>query len=255
MAGALIASQIDLSATQINVAAEHVVITGQGSTHGQTIIDGGYLRTALIDVQNILTKNITVKDKGVLRSSNYNGTIDSNGNITAYGSAGWAIDHAGKSDFVNINATGGNFSNVSVSGFVGAKGLDFILEPGTIEQFYIFHRTGGGAIAVDGQYIVIPFKGNLKYRMEMYDNTGVGTGNTVYNFYLNGNVFKSFAYPKSSEKHIFEGEINLNFGDELKCQMANAGLGGSGAIFYVRFYANSENYFLNMINKSQIKDI
>ena len=104
VAGALIASQIDLSATQINVAAEHVIITGQGSTQGQTIIDGGYLRTALIDVQNIFTKNITVKDKGVLRSSNYNGEIDANGNITSYGSAGWAIDHAGKSDFVNIRA-------------------------------------------------------------------------------------------------------------------------------------------------------
>ena len=114
---------------------------------------------------------------------------------------------------------------------------------------------GGGVIAIDGQYIVIPFKGNLKYRMEMYDDSAVGTGNTVYNFYLNGNVFKSFAYPKSSEKHIFEGEINLNFGDELKCQMENAGGRVSKASFYVRFYANSENYFLNMINKSQIKDI
>ena len=32
VAGALIASQIDLSATQINVSAEHVIITWQGST-------------------------------------------------------------------------------------------------------------------------------------------------------------------------------------------------------------------------------
>lgn len=114
VAGALIASQIDLSATQINVAAEHVVITGQGSTQGQTIIDGGYLRTALIDVQNILTKNITIKDKGVLSSSNYNGVIDANGNITSYGSAGWAIDHAGKSDFSSINAQG-SFSCAEIS--------------------------------------------------------------------------------------------------------------------------------------------
>ena len=209
----------------------------------------------MIEVDDFFTKNITIKDQGVLHSTNYNGTIDSNGNITSYGSLGWAIDHAGKSDFVNINATGGNFSNVSVSGFVGAKGLDFILEPGTIEQFYIYHDMVGGVAGVNGQYIVIPFKGKLKYRMEMYDNSVVGTGNTVYKFYLNGNVFKSFAYPKSSEEHIFEGEINLNFGDELKCQMENAGGRVSNASFYVRFYANSENYFLNIINKSQIKDI
>ena len=250
VAGALIASQIDLSATQIHINAQNVQIDGE------TIINNAKkIKAAMIDVDNILTKNITIKDQGVLHSSNYNGTIDANGNITAYGSSGWAIDHAGKSDFVDINATGGTFNKVSVSGFIGASGLDFILDPGTIEQFYISHRMGGGVVAVDGQYIVIPFKGRLNYRMEMYDNSAVGTGDTVYKFYLNGNVYKSFAYPKNSERHIFEGEINLNFGDELKCQMENAGGRVSKASFYVRFYANSENYFLNMINKSQIKNI
>ena len=91
--------------------------------------------------------------------------------------------------------------------------------------------------------------------MEMHDGSSAGIGDTVYNFYLNGNVYQSFAYPKSSEVHIFEGEINVNFGDELKCMMENAGGRVSSAYFYVRFYANSENYFLNMINKSQIKDL
>ena len=203
----------------------------------------------------IATKMLIVRDKGVIKSENYNGTIDENGNITAYGSAGWAIDHAGKSDFVNINATGGNFNNVSVSGFIGAKGLDFILEPGDIEQFFLFHSVVGGVVAESGQYIVIPFKGKLKYKMEMKDDSAGGIGDTVYNFYLNGNIYKSFASPKSTKLHIFEGEINLNFGDELKCIMENAGGRVSSASFYIRFYANSENYFLNMINKSQIKEI
>ena len=89
----------------------------EAASNGQTIIDGGYLRTALIDVENILTKNIMVKEKGVLRSSNYNGTIDANGNITGYGSAGWAIDHSGKSDFSNINAHGSfSCSEISIAG-------------------------------------------------------------------------------------------------------------------------------------------
>ena len=203
----------------------------------------------------IATKMLIVRDKGVIKSENYNGTIDKNGNIKAYGSAGWAIDNKGKSDFVNINATGGNFNNVSVSGFIGAKGLDFILEPGDIEQFFLFHSVVGGVVAESGQYIVIPFKGKVKYKMEMKDDSAGGIGDTVYNFYLNGNIYKSFAYPKSTKLHIFEGEINLNFGDELKCIMENAGGRVSSAFFYIRFYANSENYFLNMINKSQIKEI
>ena len=133
VAGALIASQIDLSATQINVAAEHVVITGQGSTQGQTIIDGGYLRTALIDVQNILTKNITVKDKGVLRSSNYDGTIDEDGNITNYGNQGWAVDHAGKSDFVNIRAL-----NAQIMGSLESENFN----PNSHNSGYKFYKDG-----------------------------------------------------------------------------------------------------------------
>lgn len=203
----------------------------------------------------IATKMLIVRDKGVIKSENYNGTIDANGNITAYGSAGWAIDNKGKSDFVNINATGGNFNDVSVSGFIGANGLDFILEPGNIEQFFLSHLSTGGVEAESGQYIVIPFKGKVKYRMEMRDSSSGATGNTVYNFYLNGNIYKSFAYPKSTELHIFEGEINLNFGDELKCMMKNGGGRVSNASFIVRFYANSGNYFLNLINKSQIKEL
>ncbi len=133
VAGALIASQIDLSATQINVAAEHVVITGQGSTQGQTIIDGGYLRTALIDVQNILTKNLTLKDKGVLRSSNYDGTIDEDGNITKYGNQGWAVDHAGKSDFVNMRAL-----NAQIMGSIESENFD----PNSKTDGYKFYHDG-----------------------------------------------------------------------------------------------------------------
>jgi hypothetical protein len=76
------------------------------ATQGKTIIDGGYIRTALIEVENLLTKNIAVKDKGVIHSSNYNGTIDADGNITTHGTAGWAIDNAGKSDFASMHAYG-----------------------------------------------------------------------------------------------------------------------------------------------------
>lgn len=248
VAGALIASQIDLSATQIHINAQNVQIDGE------TIINNAKkIKAAMIEVDDFFTKNITVKDQGVLHSTGYNGTIDANGNITSYGSTGWAIDHNGKSDFVNINATGGTFNKVSVSGFIGASGLDFILEPGDIEQFFLSHVIGG--LVETGQYIIIPFKGKLKYRMEMKDNSVPHSSNTVYNFYLNGNIYKSFTYLKSSELHIFEGEITLNFGDELKCQMENAGGRPAAALFRVRFYANSKNYFLNMINKSQIKDI
>ena len=47
------------------------------------------------------------------------------GQITRYGDSGWAVDFAGNSDFVNINATGGNFRNVNVQGKINATDSAF----------------------------------------------------------------------------------------------------------------------------------
>ncbi len=114
----LIASQIDLTATQISINAANVKIDGE------TIINNASkIKASLIEVENLLASSVTVKDKGVIKSANYNGTIDSNGNITAYGSAGWAIDHAGKSDFVDINATGGVYNNILANSLLVKNGL------------------------------------------------------------------------------------------------------------------------------------
>lgn len=50
-------------------------------------------------------ESITV-DTNVLKSDNWNGTIDGSGNITVAGSVGWAITGAGNSEFNNITARG-----------------------------------------------------------------------------------------------------------------------------------------------------
>lgn len=105
----LLASQIELQADQIYIGGD-VIVNDQNK-----------IKAAMIDVENLLATTIAVKDKGVIKSANFNGTIDSNGNITANGSTGWAIDHAGKARFnqlvannaeINgtINATAGRFA-------------------------------------------------------------------------------------------------------------------------------------------------
>lgn len=130
VAAALIASQIDLTATQINIAAEHVVITGS-TNHGQTIIEGGKIRAALIEVEDLLAKNVKLKNGGSLRSNNFDGTVNENGQITADGTSGWAIDNAGKVIFNNarirgeINATTGTLNNVIVNGFYTSNNTPF----------------------------------------------------------------------------------------------------------------------------------
>jgi hypothetical protein len=97
VAGGLIASQIDLTATQIKINGKNVYINGDTMFTGE--VGAEVIKAALIDVDNILVKDIAVKNKGVIHSDNFNGTIDADGNITSEGSTGWAIDHAGNAFF------------------------------------------------------------------------------------------------------------------------------------------------------------
>ena len=133
IAGALIASQIDLTATQINIAAEHVVITGQGSTHGQTIIDGGYLKTALIEVDELLSQNITLKQNGYIRSSNY---AESNG----YPTAGFMLDCANNIiKAYQMKAVGGTFKEGFFEGLLDC-GV-FKVKKDTVQENIVYYST------------------------------------------------------------------------------------------------------------------
>ena len=83
----------------------------QAASNGQTIIDGGYLRAALIDVDTILAKKLTIRDGGSLQSENYKAD-----------KAGWRISSDGSVEFTDgkfrgkIDATTGTLNNVVVSG-------------------------------------------------------------------------------------------------------------------------------------------
>ena len=121
----LIASQIELQADQIYIDGDVI------------LNDEKKIKASLIDVENILARQVIVKDKGVIKSSNYNGEIDVNGNIVKYGNAGWAVDHNGKSDFVNINATNGNFNGTIDTGALKVSKEDIkfhIAEYGTTDS-------------------------------------------------------------------------------------------------------------------------
>jgi len=114
-------------------------------------------------ISNLLASNVTVKNKGIIKSENYNGTIDSNGNITFYGNTGWAIDHNGKSDFVNINSTGGNFDKANLkSASMEYANIDGMVYLGTVtfsrksngELVYYYTSNIVGVREYGGAYIV-----------------------------------------------------------------------------------------------------
>ena len=146
VAGALIASQIDLSATQINVAAEHVVITGQGSTQGQTIIDGGKIRTALLEVEELLAQSITLRQQGYIQSANY---AESDG----YPTAGFKLD--AENNIIKayqMKAVGGNFNGITIDTNSVLKGFlqtDNISTKTIAGVYFIDQDTGNSASATN----------------------------------------------------------------------------------------------------------
>lgn len=119
VAGNLIASQIDLSATQVQIAAEHIIMT-QGEQGGFTMIEGDKIRTALIDVEKLLAQQVVIKDGGSIQSQNYEPN-----------STGWKIASDGSVEFGagkfkgEINATSGVLNSVTVNGFYKSNNTPF----------------------------------------------------------------------------------------------------------------------------------
>lgn len=92
----LLASQIELQADQIYIGGDVI------------LNDEKKIKASLIEVENLLTKQITMKDKGSIKSDEYSGKIDANGKITYHGVSGWAITSRGNADFCDMytrNAT------------------------------------------------------------------------------------------------------------------------------------------------------
>ena len=84
-AEATAASQRNEMATKLGYASYGAMVNA--ASNGQTIIDGGYLRTALIEVDNLLAQNIVLKQQGYIKSHNY---AESGGSPTA----GFMLDAA-----------------------------------------------------------------------------------------------------------------------------------------------------------------
>ena len=101
--------------------------------NGQTIIDGGYLRTSLIEVEDLLAQNITLDAAGYIESSNY--AEDTSGVPTA----GFKLDAANnKIKSYDMQANGGTFENILVQdsefkGVANVNALNLIARAGDVE--------------------------------------------------------------------------------------------------------------------------
>ena len=62
-------------------------------------------------IEALFSKFLTMQEGGLFKSENWNGSFNqTTGAITQNGTTGWALDSFGKSDFVDIHAQGGTFS-------------------------------------------------------------------------------------------------------------------------------------------------
>jgi hypothetical protein len=169
VAGGLLASQIELQADQIYIDGDVIVN------------DDNKIKAALIDVENLLATTITVKDKGALKSANFNGNINSDGLITSHGSRGWAIDNGGNAVLNNLYASG----SCIIEGGLGKK---INLPSG--ENVYTFTPKGSYLILcrVDrGTNPSIPeYREQTATNVYIYSSNGKSWSFTPYVYYYGG---------------------------------------------------------------------
>ena len=124
------------------------------ATQGKTIIDGGYLRTSLIEVEDLLAQNITLDAAGYIESSNY--TEDTSGLPTA----GFKLDAANnKIKSYDMQANGGTFYNISLIN--GKVNGEFAAEKGIFytARRYIYDLL----VSSDRAYFFTFIKNNINY--------------------------------------------------------------------------------------------
>ena len=220
VAANLIASQIVLSADQLNIAGKTVftstktasaISTAQTNAEktaasqrnemaqkmgyssyddmvnkaakGQTIIDGGYLRTSLIEVEKLLAQSITMKDGGSLQSANYKA-----------GKAGWKISSNGSVEF-----SSGTFRGDLVGGkvYFSALGL-YGLKPGDIENDVVFTASKNSS----ARFVFDCFNSTVRIRMSA-SATSLADGECEIDFYMKENG--------SVGQYNFDGTANITW--------------------------------------------
>ena len=220
VAANLIASQIVLSADQLNIAGKTVftstktasaISTAQTNAEktaasqrnemsqkmgyssyddmvnkaakGQTIIDGGYLRTSLIEVEKLLAQSITMKDGGSLQSANYKA-----------GKAGWKISSNGSVEF-----SSGTFRGDLVGGkvYFSALGL-YGLKPGDIENDVVFTASKNSS----ARFVFDCFNSIVRIRMSA-SATSLADGECEIDFYMKENG--------SVGQYNFDGTANITW--------------------------------------------
>lgn len=178
---------------------------------------------------NELSSNVVLVNN-VIKSKNYNGTVDINGNITSYGNAGWAITHSGSSEFNNVFVRGGISANTGTIGGIVITGSSLYSSDYDGSNGFALYSNGFAdfnEVSVRGEIIAT-------------------SGSIADNFVIGNNITIGNAITIGSNASI---QNNLTIGNNVRIN----GAAGDGAQSIVKIRAddsgaNPNNYPLNVVS-------
>lgn len=159
----LLASQIDLTATQIHLNAKNVLIDGE------TIINNANkIKAELIDVENIFTRELIIKNGGSIKSENFNFEEETQGfNL---------VGDTGEFEAVKAKLKSAEIDNSIVNSVLTIKG-DYLVTP-TINPNITEQRLRGGIRAMFYWQ-----NGKVKYKTDNIESvTKIDTGTYLVKF-------------------------------------------------------------------------
>ncbi len=239
-----------ISAKQRNKMAQNLGYSSyddmtRKAAQGQTIIDGGFLRTALIDVETLITKKLHI-DTDKSTHQDFEAWFDEkNGlKIRNKGEEIFRVDTNGNAFLKNAM-----FKECSLEGIVNAKGLNIVgFKGGDVFFGNITYTISGGIGVAGGVRYKSPGTGEFKFLLEMQDCSVLGEGNATYYIKVNNNTVFNETHPQDKKIYKKTIYINVSFGDEVVLT-ADGGGRVSSLSFKASMYIDTPNTILSFLSK------
>ena len=116
-----------------------------------------------------LASNIILVNN-VIKSKNYNGTVNTEGNISARGNTGWAITHAGEAEFNNVFIRG---NLIAGAGFYAASNTQIFANTGGFFSLGSNFAWNGNSLTINGNITL------TNTNIGTFDNGDALTGGSI----------------------------------------------------------------------------
>ena len=167
-------------------AIEERVLNPQGIRIQANAITAREIVSGTITANELASNVILVNN--VIKSKNYNGTINTDGDITAYGNTGWAITHAGESEFNNVFIRGGISANTgSIGGIVINSSSLYSSNYDSTHGFALYSDGSADFNNVSVRGEVIATSGSIADNFTIGNNIAIGSNTNIGNNLFIGN--------------------------------------------------------------------